>query len=647
MTDRIKKSDVTRIEESDVVLINKGTYAGTYGSVDELRGDKVLVYVHNADYPYNLREYSPSSLTRIPPVTLTAEELQGLARFDTDVIARICDNPHARLVTDAHYQMTLDDLEIALQNIIADSAKDDPFDIKNCWLYPVFEQHEDVLGVWNYIDGEIETDEQEIRGVPCSRGVFSDVYNALDERFCCNDENAPHPSQLLDEIRMHKRNLGKPLADREFSQADLEWFLENWDNDRVALFGTPEITALYVRAVNELAAADVPIGLHEKAYACYGKGNVGFDEDWETSRDCLLKLEEIEPKSIYANTLGYIYYYGRCTGGEPEYDKAFYWYSIGAAGGIYASRYKIADMIKDGKGCHKDREIAAHIVWDLFNENREYFCRGIGRTKFADIALRAGNLYRDGINCMVNLDEAYRYYLMAKLAIRMRRQSCDEYGDASVEKNIDDAIESVLSETIFTKRQTVVAANLQDLLCYAVGYGRRVRMDYRKTSASKYRLTFRIQDRPGTRYASKIPICLPEAHFCGLLEKLVVKADLREVAGLDGDSGSVVFDAASYDWPDQHSLMMYGEKLVQLNGGLTVNCRNIAGKSRRYVSVSFDDPGRCLDYLCDDENMTVGSKVRVPYGKMVREGVVKRVCERFDCEVELPKKAYRRVIGLV
>lgn len=41
------------------------------------------------------------------------------------------------------------------------------------------------------------------------------------------------------------------------------------------------------------------------------------------------------------------------------------------------------------------------------------------------------------------------------------------------------------------------------------------------------------------------------------------------------------------------------------------------------------------------------SRVRVPYGKMVREGIVKRVCERFDCEVELPKKAYKWVTELL
>lgn len=632
------------IKQFDTVFINKGKYAGKHGFVQKLEGDKATVYIHDADPEDDVRQYVLSTLTFIPPTTLTADELRSLARFEGGVIGRIKARPYARVETETAYQMTIDDLEIALQNIMASSMADR--EVATCWYYPVFEDLADALGVWDYIDGITETGENEIPGILNARGVFDDVQNSLDERYNWDDEGISL-QELLDEIRAYKCDRDKPLVEREQTQRQMECFLKTWSNDRVALFGTPDIEAMYVKAVNELAAKDVPIGLHEKAYACYGKDNVGFDEDWETSRDCLLKLEEIDPKSQYADTLGYIYYYGRCNGGVPEYEKAFYWFSIGAAGGIYESRYKLADMIKDGKGCHKDSEIAAHVIWDLYNENLKYFCRGWGRSKFADIALRVGNLYRDGTNCRVDLDEAFWYYLMAKLAIRMRRQCCDAYGDASVERNIDEAIAGVQDDTRYKEKADVVEVNLWSLLRFATGLGRRVRMDYLRTSEKKYRLTFRMEDRPGTRYASKVPVLLPEAHFCGLLEKLVVKAEATAVWGLDGKSGSVVFDEINDRWPDFGELRMFGEGLARIDGRFTVDCRKIAGESRRYVSVSFDDPDRCWDYLCDDEDVTIGSKVRVPYGKEIKEGVVKRVSERYDCEVELPKKAYKRVLELI
>ena len=664
-------SMVNDIRRHDIVLIKKGKYAGMYGCVLKVSSRKALVYVFDAGSDGNpdsddvMRNYALSSLSYVPPISLSAEEMRSLARFEASAIEQVKAHQKERYSANASCQLTLDDLEIALQNIISSSNEDN--EVAMTWYRIVFEELENAYGIWDYIDGKVEPEagsgkeskassgkqleaesaEENIPGITSARNVFADVQGSLSKRYALGSKNETPLPELLDDIRKYKRNRSKPLVEREYTQEELERFLRNWDNDRVALFGTPDITAMYVRAVNELADANLPIGLHEKAYACYGKGNAGFDEDWATSRDCLLKLEEIDPKSMYANTLGYIYYYGRCNGGKPEYEKAFYWFSIGAAGGVYESRYKIADMIKDGKGCHKDHEIASHVIWDLYNENLEHFCRGTGHSKFADVALRMGNLFRDGVDCHTSFDDAYRYYLMAKLAIRLRRQCCDMYGDESVEKAIDEAIQNVLPKTSFKKKANVVNVDLCTLLRFAVGYGRRVRMDYRQLSITKYRLTFRMEDRADRRYASKIPVLLPEAQFCGLLEELVVTADKAEMPHVFGKSGSIVFDEICDKFPGYGGLMLFGDWQVKIVGTFTVDCRNLVGENRRYVSVSFEDPDNCWDYLCDDEAVVIGSKVRVPYREIVREGIVKRVTERFDCEVELHKNAYKQVIELL
>ena len=55
--------------------------------------------------------------------------------------------------------------------------------------------------------------------------------------------------------------------------------------------------------------------------------------------------------------IGYIYYYGRCWDGQPQYDEAFRYFSVGAAGGIYESRYKLADMFAKGYGVVQNKNI--------------------------------------------------------------------------------------------------------------------------------------------------------------------------------------------------------------------------------------------------------------------------------------------------
>ena len=628
------------LKAQDMVTINDGEYAGSWGIVKKVGKGKVAVFVQG-DGNGAVVKFPPAELTRIPAIELDADAIRALVRFET-TIQEICkDQPHPNFRAAGYYQMTLEDLEAALENAI---ARDDE-DATAGWYWTTFEALYVRAGIWECIDAPDQ--EGAIEGMPDRCSVFADVRDELAERYEYESEEAAPLPQLLEYIRTFKRDAEKPAIERELTDDQKRHFLQTWTNSRVSLLGTPEVEALYVKYVRELSAEDDPAGLEELAYACYGTGNAGFSEDWETSRDCLLKLEEIAARSHFADTLGYIYYYGRCTGGQPEYEKAFYWFSVAAAGGVYEARYKLADMIRDGKGCVKDPEIAAHAIWDLYHENVEYFSRGWGRSKFADIALRAGHVWRDGVNCQKDPNEAYAYYLMAKLAIRMRRQCSDAYGDESVERNINQALASVLPDTRCAEPVEVAEfAELNGLLRFATGYGRRVRMDYKRGKKGHLKLTFRMEDRPGTKYPSKVPVLIPEAQFCGLLEKLVVRAELPEDAktfGLPGKKGSVVFDEVGAKWPERGSLLLYGSPVARIPGRFKVDCRRLTGKSRRYVSVSFGDPSRTWDYLCDDESVQEGSTVRVPWGKTERDGTVARVTERFDSEVELWRNAYKRV----
>lgn len=651
MSDEIKQWDTVRIEE--------GENAGEYGQVLGIKKKHVLVDLTGEGNPENALKYRESAISRVAPVMLSQDQLRKLCRFEVTPRTLRGGIGEVPLQTNARYQMTLADLKAALQNIRDHGGLDteDALD----WYYAVFDEFMDDLGVWSYLDGGVrpDFDEPEILGVPCARSIFSDIYESLLDRYEY-DESNESLEDLLGWIDAYLRDREKPLTERALTREQKATFLNLWDMDQVEATDIPGIRELYVKTVNELAAEDDPRALYQKAYACYGNGCAGFAQDWEASRDCLLRLEEICPDAQYANTLGYIYYYGRCTNGTPEYDKAFYWFSVGAAGGIYESRYKLSDMFKKGAGCPKDTEIAENLIWELFGQNLPHFCAGESTSKFADIALRAGNIKREGLNGAPDADSAFAFYLMAKLAIRMRRQAMDYIGDESVERRIDQSLADTQPESSFAEKQEKVTfgeSSLPELLRFALGGGRRIEMDYRwkGTDKGNLKLTFRVQDKvgeldTGAHYAPKFPVLIPEAHFCGMREKLVVRGTVQREAtfGLVGKSGTIVFDEIGDTWGNFGKLTRYGTLVGALHGTFTVNCKKLMGKKRRYASVSLDPGARTWNYLCDDEDIEAGSRVLIPAGDgNLHEATVARITWRYDSEMELFRRDYKKIAGQV
>lgn len=73
-----------------------------------------------------------------------------------------------------------------------------------------------------------------------------------------------------------------------------------------------------------------PKAIQRRGY-CYYCGTKIYPNDWYKARDSFIDYYQMTGDASAANTLGYIYYYGRCNGGVPEYEKAFKYFSIGHA----------------------------------------------------------------------------------------------------------------------------------------------------------------------------------------------------------------------------------------------------------------------------------------------------------------------------
>ena len=193
----------------------------------------------------------------------------------------------------------------------------------------------------------------------------------------------------------------------------------------------------YRSYVEILCDKNIELGLLEKAYGSY-TGNAIYSQDWKTAEENLIKLVDVCKNPWAANSLGYIYYYGRTNNGVSDYEKALKYFTIAQIAGISEAKYKLCDMLTEGKGFPaKMPEIAfksiSNMYYELLNEFRgeNYSC------EFADVAVRMGNYYYDlAKEDHRSLFFAYQYYMIAKYALELRMKHDPQYGDESVMKRL-------------------------------------------------------------------------------------------------------------------------------------------------------------------------------------------------------------------
>ena len=127
--------------------------------------------------------------------------------------------------------------------------------------------------------------------------------------------------------------------------------------------------------------------------------------------------------NVWANDgLGYIYYYGRV--GEPDYKKAFEYFSKAKEGGITEAAYKVADMYKNGYGVEQNYDKYVEIIEELYEDQK--FGRAYPGlyTRLAKIRSKQGRV-----------QEAIDLYLIAKEILAERELSYNSFfGDINVMK---------------------------------------------------------------------------------------------------------------------------------------------------------------------------------------------------------------------
>lgn len=308
--------------------------------------------------------------------------------------------------------------------------------------------------------------------------------------------------------------------------------------------------------------------LEKAAYDPYERIEHPTAEDWKKSYDALKELCELVPEEgIYPNTLGYLCYYGRHTGGRRMYREARAWFEKGAALRNIESTYKLADMLTDGLGGPKDRDRALRMYLHMYLYCRDEFESGRKGSKFADTALRMGRLFHEGKIPQKDDLEALGYLLEARYAIEWRKQY-DFYGDDTVEKNILNLIGECEKPDEETRKRDQFGVRLGRVPSHLMPSDEvRMTVHVDTDDLGTVRLEFRRKRKDGKK-PNRILWSVAPAMRCFMTDSVVLYgAEVREIWNKNPGE-PIVCDEYTYDEKTDAHLFSLGNELQgKLTGG--------------------------------------------------------------------------------
>lgn len=377
------------------------------------------------------------------------------------------------------YKPTCEDLVVACENIIkADIDLDWMCNWYSCVAYELEEYYEGFLRQatnYNYL---WPTTEQDL--LLAMQIALQDI-TFYDEFITSKDEFHERLREIASFVTNYEFNRTHAVREWRMTTVQKYWILDAFADSTDQVPNSRR--ELFRRIVDEACEADDSLAMRIKGYGCYG-GDKIYECDWFESRRLITRLFEKSGDPTYANTLGYIYYYGRCNGGVPEYEKAFQYFSVGWAYHLIESTYKIADMFKSGKGCIKSPQTYEHIISELYDDCRNQFCHG-SEAKFADVALRMASIHMDN----EEYREALACYLEADYDIKKRMKEHDFFGDKKVADSIKEgllAAHQKLGEDYF---QDEVIMEIPYWLCSMIEGGINARFTIQPLGDNRYRMT--------------------------------------------------------------------------------------------------------------------------------------------------------------
>lgn len=288
----------------------------------------------------------------------------------------------------------------------------------------------------------------------------------------------------------------------------------------------------YRKYVEILCDNNIELGLLEKAYGSYS-GNAVFPQDWKVSEEYLLKLVSHCQNPWAANSLGYIYYYGRTTNGVPDYDKALKYFTIAMMADITEAKYKLCDMLVSGNGFPaKMPDVAYNRLIDLYDDLRPEFERGCYSCEFADVAIRLGNMdMKTAMEHDGAIHYAYRYYMIGKYALELRMKHEDHYGDNSVMARLMPNYEK--AKAGFSKWMRKNSEGKNRILDIPSDFASEVspRVKVKKLGNGSFFISMTMDENGDEDDAIRVRqlVAIPELDFCRLIGRIELNSKLVPV----------------------------------------------------------------------------------------------------------------------
>ena len=590
-------------------------------------------------------------------ILLDASRMKQIARYEItfkDIIQGAPFNEGDIQCQDV-YTFTLEDLYCAVK-----ALKDaDPTvkDFGDNWFYPITQLSEGfdldrACGESEEADDVPET----MKGYPglkvSDSGYFSELWWELEDIWEDYGDEM-HLSEIfnfdtvLSDLDRYFNNKGKPFDEWIFSKEEMKDYIRFFEDDEFVKQASDPQLVLARKFIDELCEKDSGLALYIKGYACYG-GNRLYSCDWNTSRDCMIRLFEKKDDPQYANTLGYIYYYGRCNEGVPEYDKAFHYFGIAAANGLYEGMYKLADMFRHGYGCKKSKRTARNLYGMVYEDSLKNFLKGKDAS-FADAALRMGNVFAKGIDEDPDPVTAWYYYIQADYAAKLRAQNSDFFGNTTVVINIQKALDEVkeqLPENYLQKHMDYSAPYLFEKLAEK---NNRCEVSIITNPGGHQEL---IAKRIATRsvpHPDDILITIPQLSYCIRTGKLSYTIDDSAEIWMNGDMTTVRFDYCEQNPVENRYEFYYDDQLTAWAKSDFFRFygdpeKEAYGPEYRIVSVRFESSGRTYDYICEDASIQSGDIVIVNGYSGETEVEVIKVTVKRESELGLPVERYKKII---
>ena len=590
-------------------------------------------------------------------VTLSLDQMQKIARYEITFKDILDGSPFSveNVICPEVYSFTVDDLHHtfrALEDL-------DPIvkDFREHWYYPITQLYDafDLNRACGYLDNPDDIRKRS-KGYPGLKILDSDYFKELWlelEWACESCDEGIHLSESLDydEINdvfnRYYSNKGKAIEEQIFSDAEMEEYIGFFEYDDFVKEVDEEKLALARKFIEYFCEKNSKLALRIKGYACYG-GNRLYPCDWDQSHDCISRLYEMTDDPQYANTLGYIYYYGRCNGGVPEYDKAFHYFGIAAANGLYEGMYKLADMFRHGYACKESKRTASSLYHMVYNDCIKQFFKG-KHANFADAALRMGNVYAKGIGEKINPSYAYHYYLQAYYAARLRAEEDDFFGNTTVVINVQKALEEteeLLPEDYFKECVDYTYPGLfadlssENNLCLLS----RTAYETGRLELTAERMPTRSVPEP-----EDILITIPQLKYCERTRKASYILDKTAEIWFKDATSQVRYDYCCRNYTDERVEFYYDDELVAWVKAERYSiygkpAEEASGPEYRIASVRFEASGRTYDYICEIENVQPGDIVIVDGYKGETEVTVTKVVSRRESELGLPAERYKKII---